>query len=124
MHWWHWRRAQHVLETWVRTLIGARPYHVAYKTGGGSYVNLRTREITIDPTMADGWGGNSLLPFVWRGRTVRMLPALQYRISAQGMLFVRSRDSVNESAVHFNGLFVPIVRERNSFALPFLYSGE
>ncbi|MBK9714821.1 MAG: hypothetical protein IPO81_26510 [Kouleothrix sp.] len=80
MHWWHWRRA-HVLETWVRSLIGARPYHVAYKTGSGSYVNLRTKEITIDPTMADGWGGDSLLPFVWRGRTVRTLAALQYRIS-------------------------------------------
>lgn len=81
MHWWQWRRAQHVLETWVRTLIGARPYHVAYKTGGGSFVNLRTREITVDPTMADGWGGDTLLPFVWRGRTVRTLAALQYRIS-------------------------------------------
>lgn len=81
MNWWHWRRAQHVLETWVRTLIGARPYHVAYQTGGGSYVNLRTREITVDPTMADGWGGDTLLPFVWRGRTVRTLAALQYRIS-------------------------------------------
>jgi hypothetical protein len=81
MDWWHWRRAQHVLETWVLTLIGARPYHVAYKTGSGSYVNLRTREITVDPTMADGWGGDSLLPFVWRGRTVRTLAALQYRIS-------------------------------------------
>ena len=81
MHWWQWRRAQHVLETWVRTLIGGRPYHVAYQTGGGSYVNLRTREITVDPTMADGWGGDSLLPFVWRGRTVRTLAALQYRIS-------------------------------------------
>jgi len=81
MQWWHWRRAQHVLETWVRTLIGARPYHVAYKTGGGSYVNLRTKEITIDPTIADGWGGDSLVPFVWRGRTLRTLAALQYRIS-------------------------------------------
>ena len=81
MNWWNWRRAQHALETWVRTLIGARPYHVAYTTGGGSYVNMRTKEITIDPTMADLWGGDTLLPWVWRGRTVPTLPALQYRIS-------------------------------------------
>jgi hypothetical protein len=81
MNWWNWRRAQHALETWVRTLIGARPYHVEYTAGGGSYVNMRTKEITIDPTMADLWGGDTLLPWVWRGRTVRTLAALQYRVS-------------------------------------------
>jgi len=81
MHWWQWRRAQHVLETWVRTLIGGRSYRVEYTPGGGSYVNMRTKEIVVDPTMADGWGGSALLPFVWRGRTVRNLAALQYRIS-------------------------------------------
>jgi hypothetical protein len=81
MHWWHWRRAQHVLDTWVRTLLGARPYHVEYKTGGGSYVNMRTKEIVVDPTMADGWGGDALLPVRWRGTTVRTLAALQFRIS-------------------------------------------
>jgi hypothetical protein len=81
MNWWLWRRAEQALETWVRTLLGGRPYHVEYRTGGGSYVNMRTKDIVIDPTMADGWGGSVLLPFVWRGRTVWTLAALQYRIS-------------------------------------------
>ena len=81
MHWWEWKRAENTLATWVRTLIGGRPYGVEFKPGGGSYVNMRTKEIVIDPVMTDGWGGNALLPFVWRGTTVRTLPALQWRIA-------------------------------------------
>jgi hypothetical protein len=81
MHWWHWRRAEHTLDTWVRTLLGTRPYRVEYRPGAGSYVNMRTKEIVVDPQMADGWGGETLLPFVWRGVRVRTLAGLQWRIS-------------------------------------------
>jgi hypothetical protein len=81
MQWWHWRRAGQTLDTWVRTLLGGRPYRVEFKPGAGSYVNMRTKEIVVDPQMADGWGGGALLPFVWRGTTVRTLSALQWRIS-------------------------------------------
>jgi hypothetical protein len=51
------------------------------KPGAGSYMNMRTKEIVVDPEMADGWGDSALLPFVWRGMTVRTLSALQWRIS-------------------------------------------
>lgn len=81
MHWWTWKRAERRLETWVRTLIGARPYTLAFKTGDGSYVNMRTREIVVDPTMADRWGGAALLPYRWPGATLRTLEQLQFRVS-------------------------------------------
>jgi hypothetical protein len=81
MNWWNWRRAEQTLDTWVRTLLGGRPYRVEFKPGAGCYVNMRTKEIVVDPQMADGWGGSALLPFVWRGTTVRTLSALQWRIS-------------------------------------------
>ncbi len=42
MQWWHWKRAEHALDTWVRALIGARPYTIAFATGKGSFVNFST----------------------------------------------------------------------------------
>lgn len=81
MHWWQWKRAERILDTWVRTLIGGRPYTIAFKTGSGSYVNMRTKEIVVDPIMADSWGGITLLPYRWRGTTMLRLEALQFRIS-------------------------------------------
>ena len=81
MHWWHWRRAQRALENWVRVLIGARPYHIRYDPGAGSYVRFDTQEIVVDPTMADGWGGPALLPVAWRGQVVAGLAGLQWRVA-------------------------------------------
>jgi hypothetical protein len=81
MNWWNWKRAETILDTWVRTLIGTRPYSVRFEPGAGSYVNMRTKEIVVDPIMADGWGGSALLPLRWRGSTVRTLGQLQFRVS-------------------------------------------
>jgi hypothetical protein len=79
MDWWHWKRAETALETWVRALIGDRPYPLAFSTGAGSYVNFRTREIVVEPNLPDALGGARLLPMIWRGRRVTMLAALQWR---------------------------------------------
>jgi hypothetical protein len=81
MHWWEWARAQRALETWVRVLIGPRPYAVRYGPDQGSYVRFDTQEIVVDPLMTTAWGGLALLPVTWRGRTVHELPGLQWRIA-------------------------------------------
>lgn len=81
MHWWDWKRAQRALETWVRVLIGPRPYAVRFEPGRGSYVRFDTQEIVVDPTMADGWGGSALLPVIWRGQRVSALAGLQWRVA-------------------------------------------
>lgn len=79
MHWWHWKRAEHALDTWVRALIGARPYTIRFATGKGSFVNFSTREIVIEPNMPDSLGGARLLPRAWRRQRVRELAGLQWR---------------------------------------------
>lgn len=79
MDWWHWKRAEHALDTWVRALIGARPYTIRFATGKGSFVNFSTREIVIEPNMPDSLGGERLLPRPWRRQRVRELPGLQWR---------------------------------------------
>src|SRR5262249_20975893 len=81
MQWWQWSRAEQTLERWVRALIGARPYRIAFAPGKGSYVNLATKEVVVDPAMSERWGGKSLLPWLWRSTSVRTLEALQWRIS-------------------------------------------
>src|SRR5262245_7427344 len=79
MHWWHWKRAEKALETWVRSLIGDRPYTIAFKTGDGSYVNFGTRQIVVEPNMPDTLGGVALLPRSWRRQRVATLAGLQWR---------------------------------------------
>jgi hypothetical protein len=79
MQWWHWKRAEHALDAWVRALIGARPYTIRFATGKGSFVNFSTREIVIEPDMPDSLGGERLLPYTWRGRRVTTLAGLQWR---------------------------------------------
>ena len=79
MHWWHWKRAEHALDSWVRALIGARPYTITFATGRGSFVNFSTREIVIEPNMPDSLGGERLLPRRWRRQRVTTLAGLQWR---------------------------------------------
>jgi hypothetical protein len=79
MDWWHWKRAETALDSWVRALIGERPYTLTFSTGHGSFVNFRTREIVVEPNMPDSLGGARLLPRTWRGQRVTTLPALQWR---------------------------------------------
>jgi hypothetical protein len=81
MHWWDWKRAQRALETWVRVLIGSRPYAVRYGPREGSFVRFDTQEIVVDPVMAEAWGGERLLPLTWRGQTVTTLAGLEWRIA-------------------------------------------
>jgi len=81
MHWWNWKRAQRALETWVRVLIGPRPYTIRYAPGMGSFVRFDTQEIVIDPTMVDGWHGATWLPLTWRGVRVAGIAGLQWRVA-------------------------------------------
>jgi hypothetical protein len=81
MHWWDWTRAQRALETWVRVLIGARPYAIRFGPREGSFVRFDTQEIVVDPLMVDGWGGARWLPATWRGYHVTELPGLQWRVA-------------------------------------------
>lgn len=81
MKWWHWKRAERALETWVRVLIGARPYTIRYAPGKGSFVRFDTQEIVIDPTMVDGWNGATWLPLTWRGVRVAGIAGLQWRVA-------------------------------------------
>lgn len=81
MHWWHWKRAERALETWVRVLIGPRPYTIRYAPGKGSFVRFDTQEIVIDPTMVDGWNGSTWLPLTWRGVRVAGIAGLQWRVA-------------------------------------------
>ena len=81
MQWWDWTRARRALETWVRVLIGTRPYTVRFAPGKGSYVRFDTQEIVVDPTMANSWGGATLLPVSWRGQRVTGLAGLQWHVA-------------------------------------------
>lgn len=79
--WWEWQRAQVALEGWVRSLIGERPYTIAFKPGAGSYVNFSTRELVVDPVFPNTLGGAALLPYRWRGHPIRSLEHLQWNTS-------------------------------------------
>src|SRR5438105_3109772 len=79
MHWWNWTRAQETLATWVRTLIGEKPWSLEFRPGAGSFVNFTTRTLVVDPTAPTAWGGVRLLPRLWRGTRVDVLPNLEWR---------------------------------------------
>jgi hypothetical protein len=79
MRWWEWTRATDALQQWVRSLIGPdRPYTIAFRPGEGSFVSAASRELVVDPTMVDGWGGKTLLPLRWRMWRLATLPQLQW----------------------------------------------
>lgn len=80
--WWMWKRSADWLVYWVRELIGAdRDYEISYRRGGVSSVNYTTRKVVVDPTLVNHWHGEKWLPCLWRGKTVRDLPGLQWRVS-------------------------------------------
>lgn len=81
MQWWHWRRSQRDLESWIRPLIGTRPYTVRWGPGEGSWCDFANRELVIDPIAVDTWGGISLVPRRWIGTLLRTLKVLQWRCS-------------------------------------------
>ena len=108
MDWWHWKRAERALETWIRSLIGDRPYSIGFKTGDGSYVNFATRQIIVEPNMPDSLGGATLLPRSWRRQRVKTLAGLQWRCAralarheAAHVLFTQPSDSDRGGAHHW-----------------------
>lgn len=69
--WWQWGRARRRVEEWVRTLIGDRPYSVAFAKGRGSYVDFTARAIVIDPEMPTTFSAEAAcLPTTWHGHRV------------------------------------------------------
>lgn len=79
MHWWDWSRASEALHQWVRALIGPeRAYTITFRPGGGSYVSVAAKELVVDPTMVNAWGGADLLPLRWRMWRLTTLPQLQW----------------------------------------------
>lgn len=85
MPWWQWKRAEKALHTWVRSLIGERPYTIAFKEGAGSYVNFSTREIVVEPNMPEllekGGAPPLTYPRTWRRQRVTTPATLQWRLA-------------------------------------------
>ncbi len=113
MPWWQWKRAEKALATWVRSLIGERPYTVIFREGEGSYVAFTERLIVVEPTLPDSLGGPALVPCTWRGRPVTTLAALQWRAAralarheAAHVLFTQPSRRDRDGALHwlFNSL--------------------
>jgi hypothetical protein len=81
--WWHWKRAARALAGWVRLIAGSDHGHrLEFRAGEGrSYVNWHERLLVVDPTSADRWGGDSLLPCRWRAWKVLTRQHLDWHVS-------------------------------------------
>jgi hypothetical protein len=112
MPWWQWKRAEKALHTWVRSLIGERPYTITFKEGAGSYVNFATREIVVEPTMpasiVRGGAPPLTLPRTWRRQRVTTLAGLEWRMAralarheAAHVLFTQPSPRDREGIVHW-----------------------
>lgn len=77
--WWQWKRADRALASWIRPIIGGRPYALRFGPGEGSYCHFGRREVVIDPCMIDHHGGDLLVPRRWRGRLLSTLRELEWR---------------------------------------------
>lgn len=84
--WWEWWRARRRLDTWVRVVIGPRPYRVEFRTGEGSYCDFGRRLVVVEPDLPDRWGPEARrVPTMWGGAPVtgsRQLQVLAARAIA------------------------------------------
>jgi hypothetical protein len=84
--WWEWWRARRRLDTWVRAVIGPRPYRALFRTGEGSYCDFARRLVVVEPTLPDRWGPEARrVPTTWGGAPVtegRQLQVLAARAIA------------------------------------------
>ena len=85
MPWWQWKRAEKALATWVRSLIGERPYTIIFKEGAGSYVDFSERLIVVEPNMPEVLAKRGApplaFPHTWRGQRVMTLTGLEWRMA-------------------------------------------
>lgn len=74
LEWWQWKRAAKLLESWVRPLIGTRPYALRFDPSIGSHINFTTMEIVVEPNSATKQGAT--VPWSWGRSTCKTVEQL------------------------------------------------